>query len=105
MNTYSSRRAKACAIPSYVKQIVFNRDNGRCVYCGRPGLPEAHFISRSKGGLGVKENILTLCRPCHDRFDHGTREEREGMREFFREYLMTQDPEWDEEKLIYRRYL
>ncbi len=104
MNKYSSRRAKACAIPSYVKQAVYKRDEGRCVYCGRPGLPEAHFISRSKGGLGVQENVLTLCRPCHDKFDNGDRQTREGMREFFREYLMTQYPEWDEEKLIYRRY-
>lgn len=104
MNKYSSRRAKACAIPSYVKQTVYNRDSGRCVYCGRPGLPEAHYIPRSKGGLGVQENVLTLCRPCHDRFDNGDRQTREGMREFFREYLMTQYPEWDEEKLIYRRY-
>ena len=83
--------------------IVYNRDGGRCIYCGHPGNPEAHFISRAKGGLGVPENILTLCRPCHDKFDFGPRVQREGMREFFREYLMNIYPEWDETKLIYHK--
>lgn len=104
MRRVSSRQAKAKAISSTVKMLVYNRDKGRCVYCHRPGNPEAHFVSRIKGGLGVPENILTLCRPCHDRFDNGTREAREGMREYFRDYLMSKYPEWDESKLYYRRY-
>lgn len=104
MRSLSSKQAKAKAISSTVKMIVFNRDSGRCVYCRRPGNPEAHFIPRSKGGLGVPQNILTLCRTCHEQFDNGTKEVRDGMREYFREYLMTQYPDWDESKLIYRRY-
>lgn len=103
VNYRSSKRAKALAITEETRQKVWCRDAGRCVYCRRPGNPEAHFIPRSKGGLGIPENILTLCRPCHDRFDHGTRAEREGMREFFREYLKSYHPGWDEEKLIYHK--
>ena len=104
MKPISSRQAKAKAISSTVKMIVYHRDNGRCVYCQKPGNPEAHFISRAKGGLGVPQNILTLCRECHDKYDNGTREERDGMKEYFREYLISQYPDWDESKLIYRRY-
>lgn len=103
MKTRSSKRALALAIPAPVKRAVYERDAGRCVYCLKPGLPEAHYIPRSRGGLGIEENVLTLCRACHDRFDHGTRFEREGMREFFREYLMSQYPEWNEDNLTYRK--
>lgn len=102
-----SRRAKATAISQETHDKVFIRDGGCCVYCGRryPWVfPEAHFISRKKGGLGIPENLLTLCRECHDRYDHGTREEREGMREFFREYFRYIYPDWDESKLIYHKY-
>lgn len=104
MNYRSSKRAKALAISDATRRHVFARDGGRCVYCRRVGNPEAHFVPRSKGGLGIPENILTLCRPCHNRFDNGTKMERDGMREFFREYLMSKYPDWDETKLYYNKY-
>ena len=103
MKTLSSKRSKALAIPQAVKKAVYDRDGGLCVYCHRPGLPEAHFIPRSKSGLGIEENILTLCRECHDTFDNGTREEREERREYFRQYLTDHYDDWSEDKLIYRR--
>lgn len=53
-----SKRSKATDIPQKVKQAVWERDGGRCVVCGccRNVMPNAHFISRSKGGLGIEEN-------------------------------------------------
>lgn len=102
-----SRRAKATAISPEVHDMVFLRDGGCCVYCHRRWpyvFPECHFISRRKGGLGIPENILTLCRECHDRYDHGTKQEREGMREYFREYLSNLYEDWDEAKLIYNKW-
>ena len=77
-----------------------------CVFCGLAApaplaWSNAHFISRGQGGLGVPENGLTLCPECHRRYDQTTA--RPEMREFFREYLQEQYPEWDEEKLIYRK--
>lgn len=104
MRTLSSKQARAHAIPQSVKLIVTRRDGGRCVYCGKPGNPEAHFVPRSLGGLGIPQNILTLCRECHDKFDYGDRETRDGMREYFREYLETLYPEWDETKLTYNKW-
>ena len=44
-----SKRTKALEIPSKVKAAVFERDGGCCVYCGRVGIPNAHFIARSQG--------------------------------------------------------
>lgn len=104
----SSKRAKACAIPTNVKRKVAERDEidgwTCCVICGSPaGLPEAHFISRANGGLGIEENIVTLCRPCHYRFDNGTREERNAIRETLRQYLKSKYENWNEERLVYRK--
>ena len=71
-----SRRSKACDISMKVKEKVFARDGGRCVICGNAYnvMPNAHYISRAKGGLGIEENIFTACTnltnlKCHSRFD------------------------------------
>jgi 5-methylcytosine-specific restriction endonuclease McrA len=96
-----SRRTKALEISSVVKQRVFERD-GWCVWCGKQGQPNAHFIARSHGGLGIEENILTLCSECHRRYDQST--DRQKMREYFKSYLMSKYPDWDESKLIYKKY-
>ena len=52
----------------------------------------------------MEENILTLCRACHYRFDSGPAQEREEMTEFFHRYLKgIYGEDWDEEKLYYGR--
>lgn len=104
MKRISSKRAKATQISTKVKTAVYDRDNGLCVVCGRPGYPNAHYIPRSAGGLGIEENIVTLCMECHDRFDFGDGETMAGIGDRIREYLMEHYPEWDEEKLVYRKY-
>lgn len=103
MKTRSSKRAKALDISPAVRGAVYERDEGLCVYCKMPGNPEAHFIPRSRGGLGIEQNILTLCRDCHNKYDFGRRLEREGMREYFRAYLEIKYPDWDESKLTYKK--
>ena len=95
-------------IPQSVKDKVWERDGHRCILCGSPfAMPNAHFISRANLGKGVEENIVTLCtgfgNGCHNRFDNGTREERERMRGIIRDYLKSKYPNWDEEQLVYRR--
>ena len=97
------KRTKALAIPQRVKRIVYDRDGGRCVWCGFPGLPEAHYIPRSKSGLGVEENILTLCRACHWLYDRGGKVQREMMAEVFHYHFRQHYPDWDEDKLVYKK--
>ena len=106
-------RTKALEIPKTVKETVAERDSfdGHpcCLLCGSPApvnnrlaFSNAHFISRSQGGLGVEENIVTLCPNCHiNRYDQGA--EREQIREFLRNYLIKHYPEWDESTLVYRK--
>lgn len=98
-----SRRAKACDITKKVKDRVWERDNQRCIRCGTyRAMPNAHFIPRSKGGLGVEENIVTLCLDCHEAYDHTT--ERKAIGAFIEDYLKEKYPEWDKSKLIYRKW-
>lgn len=97
-----SKRTKALEIPPKVKQKVLERDEA-CIWCGRQGQPNAHFIARSQGGLGIEENILTLCFDCHRRYDQT--DERAKMREYFKNYLQEQYPGWDKTKLYYKKDL
>lgn len=104
-----SRRSKATDIPQSVKEKVWERDNHRCVVCGSPiAMPNAHYISRAKGGLGIEENIVTLCTEfspnhCHRTYDFGTKKEREEIGNIIENYLKTKYPDWDKSKLIYKK--
>jgi 5-methylcytosine-specific restriction endonuclease McrA len=98
-----ARRTKALEIPQRVKEAVSDRDGGACVWCAKHGEPNAHYLPRSQGGKGIEENILTLCWDCHMRYDQS--EHRAKMREFFKSYLKSKYPDWDEENLIYKKEL
>lgn len=98
-----NKRTKALAISQAVKRKVYERDNGCCVLCGSPyGQPNAHYISRAQGGLGIAENIVTLCWDCHRAYDQTSA--RYEIRDELRTYLQSKYPEWDEQKLYYRKW-
>ena len=106
-----SKRAKATDISMSVKKIVFARDKGKCVVCGNSYnvMPNAHYIPRSKGGLGIEQNIVTLCtemtlNKCHRRFDFGTKEERKEIGEKIENYLKSKYDNWNKEDLYYKRW-
>lgn len=105
MKNRSSKRAKATDIPMKVKKKVYERDNGLCVICGKRGAPNSHYISRNNGGLGIPENVVTMCENCHHNFDNGKDEIlKENMRKKVKKYLKRQyGTSWNEEKLIYRK--
>ena len=97
-----SRRTKALEIPQRVTYAVWERDEARCILCGsQHAAPEAHFVPRSAGGLGIEENIVTLCRSCHDAYDQSTFRKPLGKR--IETYLCGKYPEWDKSKLYYRK--
>lgn len=95
-------RTRACAIPKEVKLIVYERDHERCIFCGAPGLPEAHVIPRSHGGLGVPQNIITVCRSCHDKLDNST--DRQQMLDVAVEYLGSYYPDISQTDVIYQKW-
>lgn len=103
MSKYKSKRSNATDIPQKVKEIVWERDNHQCIVCGNPyAMPNAHYISRAHGGLGIEQNIVTLCQKCHDRYDNGDKRKEYG--DWIRAYLKSKYPDWDEAKLVYQKW-
>ena len=106
LKTLKMKRTSGTAISYDVKMKVFQRDRGRCVVCGSLYNVEAnaHFIPASEGGLGIEENIVTLCNhqsqnKCHVKFDFGTDEERETIRNIIQEHLLKHYPKWSRDKV------
>lgn len=95
------KRTKACAIPQKVKKAVYERDRGLCIFCGRPGDPVAHVISRAHGGLGVEQNIITACFRCHERMDNSP--DRQMYLDLAKSYLANIYGPIDWDSLVYRK--
>lgn len=107
-----ANRTKSLEIPVEVKRAVAERDSvdGHpcCIWCGKPApslnplaFSNCHYIPRSKGGLGIEENILTLDWQCHLRYDQS--EHRATMKAVLKNYLKSNYPDWDEKKLTYKK--
>ena len=96
-------RTKAVAIPKEVREAVEKRDGYRCIFCGSGNARgEAHYVNRSQGGLGIEQNIVTVCRNCHREMDTG--KNTKFFREIAKEYLKSKYPGWDEKKLVYNKW-
>lgn len=100
-----SKRSKACEISQTTKEKVWKRDNERCIFCGKwvpKTFANAHFIKRSQGGLGIEQNVVTLCLDCHYQEDHGLNTEQ--YEKYIEKYLKRiYGSEWNREKLIYKK--
>ena len=97
-----SKRSKACDIAQAVKKKVWERDGERCIICGSPNaMPNAHYISRAHSGLGIEQNIVTLCQICHFKYDNTAY--RPIYREYIKSYLKGKYDGWNEEELTYKK--
>ena len=96
------RTTKATAISKTVKEAVSLRDKGRCIFCGRPGKPVAHVVRRSQLGMGIEQNIITVCDICHRKMDEGRT--REAMYARAVAYLKGFYPEWTRDDMIYKKW-
>lgn len=85
------KRTKATSIKKKVRDEVLHRDHYNCVNCGTTQmLTIAHvFVSRAKGGLGVKENLATLCMECHHKYDNGMKREMTEVQTNVVEYMLS----------------
>ena len=97
-------------IPWKVKNIVWVRQGGESLWSHLPISVEeccCHFVPRSKGGLGIEENIIGLTTFEHRIFDLNElgdhKREHDLMREAAREHLRKFYPGWNEEDLKYRK--
>lgn len=100
------RETKATAIPPSVKAAVAKRDclNGpaTCILCGKPGMPNAHIVRRSRGGMGVEQNIVSLCPDCHRELDEG--KDSAMLMEIVVEYIKGFYPDWTPESVMYKKW-
>lgn len=103
-----SKQSKALDISQKVKKIVFERDEGKCVICGNTYnvMPNSHYIPRSKGGLGIEQNIFTACtnlteNKCHLRWEQNkcTSKEIKRVKDNFKIHY----PKWKEKDLYYKK--
>lgn len=67
-------------------------------------LAQMHILSRGhNGGLGVEENIVTLCPECHYQEDFG--QDTKLYEDYIENYLKgIYGAKWNKEKLIYKKY-
>lgn len=99
-----NKRTKALAISANVKKKVWARDKEQCIVCHSPDAsPVAHFIRRSRGGLGIEQNILTLCQKHHDEYDSGRQDYTDELFCWFAAYLKSKYHGWSLEKLVYNK--
>lgn len=111
------RQTELTRIRASVKAAVARRDcaNGpaTCILCGAPGGPHCHVVRRSQGGMGVVENIVTLCGPCHYAFDEGIGlerlrplgfETRQDIEDYIIGYLKSFYPDWTRESVTYHKW-
>lgn len=94
---------KPTDITPKVKKAVWERDAHCCVICGAPvtwNSANAHvFVRRSHGGLGIPENIATLCWGCHRAYDQGKDKESNYIKSILHEYMHKQYPNLKIEEL------
>ena len=97
---------KPTDISPSVKQQVWDRDQHCCVVCGSPqAMPNAHvFVSRAHGGLGIKENIATLCIKCHNLYDNGKDKEHYQIKQVLYNYMFKLYPNLDIDTLKYTKH-
>lgn len=97
-----SKRAKACDISPKVKDRVWERDGRRCIICQSPNaMPNSHVVRRSQGGLGIEENIVTMCLCCHSMWDQYI--DRPNTEAYIEKYLRNIYPNWDKKNLVYKK--
>lgn len=100
-----SNQTKATDISAKVRAKVYRRDDHRCVYCHTTyALQLAHvFVNRSHGGLGVEENLVTLCIEHHMSLDNGKLEKSQPIREVVESYLRYTYPNINIDNLKYKK--
>jgi hypothetical protein len=67
-------------------------------------LVQMHILSREvSGGLGIPENIVTLCSKCHYEEDFG--QNTQLYEDYIENYLKSiYEANWNKENLIYKKW-
>ncbi len=78
-----------------VKQFVLSRDSHTCQKClGKkkdPKLHVHHILFRSQGGSDSPDNLITLCKSCHDDLHQQEQAEKESLKLQKKQQVKTAD--------------
>ena len=99
------------------KKRIYIRDGG-CIFCQmgynmHPQFPNtmdciildpAHYIPKSSLGLGIEENGVCACRYHHHLLDNGNKGLRPEMLEIMESHLKRYYPNWNKQKLVYKKW-
>lgn len=111
-----SKQARAHDFTPAERAAVRERDFNECIFCrigyqlkktteyGRSTKELMHYIPRSRGGLGIRQNAAVGCTDHHRMLDNGAGGEREEMLALFRGYLQGLYPDWNEQDLVYSKW-
>jgi len=98
----ASKQKQATDISQKERQAVYDRDNKRCIICGsNQWLEVAHYIGRSQGGMGIRQNLVCLCKTHHMAYDG---DKRDIYRKVIHDYLQGWYQDWNEQDLVYDKY-
>ena len=90
------------------RKEIYKRDDFQCVMPGCRntfGLGVAHvFVSRAKGGLGVKENGALLCQEHHQALDQKNHKWHESIKQYVEDYLKHHYGIIDKQDVIYNKW-
>lgn len=98
-----SERTKLCNISAKVRKQVKARDGECCIFCGSTyNVQLCHIVPRSRGGLGIAENLVCGCFKCHMKMDQSTC--REEMLVQANDYLRSIYPDLDQIDRVYKKW-
>ena len=78
----NKRKRKDDALYKKNRLAAYERANGLCELCGAPAVEIHHIVFRSHCGTSDLDNLIVLCRDCHERA-HGPQARQ--MRERFQQ--------------------
>lgn len=58
-----------------LRSFIFNRSNGKCVYCGAKATEIDHVVPRSSGGTNSVCNLVASCKSCNKKKSNKTLKE------------------------------
>ena len=86
-----------------IRRKVYERDSWEetpcCIYCGKQRPEVHHYVERSRGGMGIPENLVCLCYECHRRLHNGDTH----IKRYCRSYLESKYEDWNENDVIVRK--
>lgn len=112
-----ARYTKLLQFDKETQRLIYERDR-MCLFCKvgyhveefNPNKLDfivhdvAHFIPKSKLGLGIEENGVWCCRYHHHLLDNGNKGLRKEMLLIIENYLKSIYPNWNKDKLVYRKW-